>query len=137
MSLLRINTRPNARQLRLFSLGWLCFVGGFAVLQWLKGRHAVAECMGGAALLVPVVGIVWHDGVRRLYVGLCYATYPIGYVISTVVLCVLFYGVVTPLGLLLRLCGHDPLGKRAAPASASYWRPRERTQSPASYFKQY
>lgn len=137
MPLIRINSRPGPRQLLLFAGGWLCCAGGLAVHQWAKGHQTVAAIAGLLALLVPAVGALWREGLRLLYVGLCHATYPLGYVVSSVVLLVLFYGVFTPLGLLLRLWRHDPLGRRAAPAPASYWRERERGRTPASYFKQY
>jgi hypothetical protein len=137
MPLIRINSHPAPRQLLVFSLGCLCFAGAVAVYQWVHGRQTVAAICGGVALLVPLIGLFSREGLRGLYLGLCYATYPLGYVISAVVLVALFYGVVTPLGLLLRLFRHDPLAKRPAPADRSYWQPRDKAHDPSSYFKQY
>ena len=42
-------------------------------------------------------------------------------VISPLALAVLFYGVVTPVGLLLRATGQDPLRRRIDPKLQSYW----------------
>ena len=42
-------------------------------------------------------------------------------VVSPVALGVLFYGVVTPVGMLMRAFGKDPLKLRRDPAAASYW----------------
>jgi hypothetical protein len=41
--------------------------------------------------------------------------------VSPLVMAVLFYGVITPIGLLLRLIGHDPLRRRMDPKLQSYW----------------
>ncbi len=40
---------------------------------------------------------------------------------SPVILAVLFYGAITPLGLLSRVFGYDPLRRRIDPAAKSYW----------------
>jgi hypothetical protein len=45
----------------------------------------------------------------------------LGKIISPVALGVLFYGVFTPIGALLRLTGKDPLRLKRDPAAASYW----------------
>ena len=48
-------------------------------------------------------------------------------IMSPVILAVLFYGAITPFGLLSRLFGYDPLRRRIDPAAKSYWvdRPRD------------
>ena len=46
-------------------------------------------------------------------------------VVNPIVLGIMFYGVVTPTGLLMRLVGKDPLRLKRDPAAASYWIDRE------------
>jgi predicted membrane metal-binding protein len=46
-------------------------------------------------------------------------------IVSPVVMMVLFYATVTPVGVLMRLAGKDPLRLRRNAAAASYWIPRE------------
>jgi len=46
-------------------------------------------------------------------------------IVSPLLIAVIFYGVVTPVGLISRLMGKDPLKLRRDPGSASYWIPRE------------
>lgn len=137
MSLLRINTCPSARQLLVFALAWLVFVGLLGWAQWSKARPGVAFTCWALALGVPAVGAVWREGLRRLYVGLTYATYPIGFVVSSVVLVAIYYAVLTPMGLILRVCGHDPLQRRSGARADSYWHKRPGPRSPASYFRQH
>jgi len=51
-------------------------------------------------------------------------------VMSPLVMGVLFYGVITPMGLLLRLFGHDPLQRRIDPKLPSYWIGRRPSETP-------
>jgi hypothetical protein len=46
-------------------------------------------------------------------------------IVSPLMMAVIFYGVITPVGLVLRLTGKDPLRLRRDSSSASYWIPRE------------
>jgi hypothetical protein len=45
-------------------------------------------------------------------------------VILPFIIAVLFYAVFTPIGLVMRLIGRDPLGLRLERDTASYWLPR-------------
>jgi len=58
--------------------------------------------------------------------------------VNPVVLGIVFYGVVTPLGMLMRARGKDLLRLRRDPAAASYWIAREPPgPSPESMTKQF
>jgi hypothetical protein len=137
MSLIRINTRPSPRQLLVFALAWLVFAGLLGLTQWIGGRPTAAFVCWVLGLGVPAAGAGWPGGLRLLYVGLSYATYPIGFVVSSLVLAALYYVVLTPIGLILRLCRHDPLQRRFDPRSASYWHSCPGPRSPDSYFRQH
>lgn len=61
----------------------------------------------------------------------------LGYLMTRVILAVVFYGVVTPIGLLRRAVGGDPLRRRSGP-SDSYWLPYpERHHDPKHFEKMY
>jgi hypothetical protein len=136
MSLIRLNPRPSPKQLLVFALGWLGFVGLLGLAFWKRGHPTVAASCWIMALGVPAAGAVWREGIRLLYVGLSYATYPIGLVVSSVVLITLYYVILTPIGLLLRLWGHDALQRRFDPEAGSYWHKRPRSpQAPDRYFR--
>lgn len=137
MSLVRINRQPAPRQLLVFAAAWTVFVGVAGGLQWLEERPNVAAACWIAAALVPAVGAVWREGLRRFYVALMLVTFPIGWVVSTVVLATLFFGVLTPIGFLLRLRRHDAMQQTDASRADSYWHRRDGAPRAASYFRQY
>ena len=49
----------------------------------------------------------------------------LGRLVSPIALGLLFYLTITPIGLLMRLTGKDPLRLKRDPAATSYWRHRE------------
>ena len=136
MSLIRISKNPSGRQLRVFAVAWLVVLGLAGTACWLRGRHPAAEALWTLACAVPLAGLWSPRFVRYGYVGLSYATYPIGFVISHVALAIVYYLVLTPIGLAMRLLGHDPLTRKFDPREKSYWRPAERSKPVESYFKQ-
>lgn len=137
MSLIRINRHPPPRQLLVFAVAWMIFAGVVGLAQWRHGRPAGAIACWSLAVVVPLAGLAWREGLRRLYVGLAYVTFPIGFVVSTLVLVLLYYLVVTPIGLVLRLCRHNPLGRGFDRPAGTYWQPRSTPRDPASYFRQH
>jgi len=56
--------------------------------------------------------------------------------VTPIVLALLFYGVVTPVAVLMRLFGKDPLKLRPAPEADSYWIARPPPSPPPSSMQQ-
>ncbi|MBW2459320.1 MAG: hypothetical protein JRI68_32810 [Deltaproteobacteria bacterium] len=57
-------------------------------------------------------------------------------VVSTVLLLALYYLVFTPIGLLARLFGYDPMGRRFERQARTYWQPSQPREGVARYFRQ-
>jgi hypothetical protein len=74
---------------------------------------------------------------RWMYLGAMYATYPIGMVISYITLGVIYFGLFTLVGLLLKLFRYDPLQRRFDPQAKTYWIARREQRKPAGYFRQF
>ena len=49
----------------------------------------------------------------------------------------MFYGLFTPIGLVFRLIGRDPLQRARRPGSESYWTPKPAPADLRRYFKQF
>jgi hypothetical protein len=139
MPLIDLDLRPPPRVLRLFGLGACVFAGAVAALGATRGGWPPAAWVpvAGVGLLSAVLGFVRPGWNRPLYLLLTVASYPLGLVVSYLVLAVLFYGVLTPVGLLFRLLGRDPLRRRRAPAARSNWQPRTDRPEPERYFRQF
>ena len=137
MSLIRLNLKPSARDLRVFSTLWFVFLGAFGVVAWHRGAVNAALIWWGVAVAVAVPGMILPRSVRLVYLGATYAAWPIGYVMSTLILAAFYFLVLMPVGLIMRWLGRDPLDRRFDPQRKSYWEVRGPAPSARSYFRQY
>ena len=84
-----INTDPTRRQLDQFGFIWMAFFTAAGVMAWLRaGRPAAAAVLWVAALGVPALGWAWPRFMRLVFLGMSYAAWPVGFVVSHVVLAV-------------------------------------------------
>lgn len=132
-----VNWRPDAAELRKFAIA---MVIGFSVIGFLFGlkAHNVAGVVPRWALigaLLAVIAMIPGAG-RYAYLAVYLPTSAIGFVISHVLLTVVYFVVFTPMGLLLRLFGRDLLGVRR-PLNGSTWRARGGKKDSRSYYRQY
>jgi len=81
-----------------------------------------ASAVGAVIALVALAKPALLAGPNRLWIRLGVV---LGKIISPIALGVLFYGVFTPLGAMMRLTGKDPLRRRRERDAVSYWLPRE------------
>lgn len=104
----------------VFAGMFLVFAGlpllhGESMRWWLVG---VAAAFALVALIKPTLLAV----LNRLWIKLGVL---LGKIVSPIALGILFYGVFTPLGTMIRLTGKDPLRLKFDPDAESYWIPRE------------
>ena len=136
--LIRIDRDPSRSQLLVFSLCWLLFFGGLSLWAITRGATGLGVgVLGGGSLLAPLLLLVFPRAVRWLYVGLSYATWSIGFVVSFLVLCVLYFGVITPMGLAMRMTSYDPMNRRWDRQRGTYWDRREQAEGPRRYLRQF
>lgn len=133
-----INLRPTDRMLRQFAGAWLLVCSGMAANQWLtRGNARAAVALLIAAVVVGVTGLVRPRAVRWLFVAATVAAFPIGWVVSQVMLFLLFALVITPIALLFKLLGRDRLVRRRPEQQGSYWTPKTTTADMRRYLRQY
>jgi hypothetical protein len=130
--------RPESRVLRQFAGLWLIVFGSIGVWHGLgRSESSVVLPYLVAAVAVGLPGLVRPSLVRPVWVAALTITFPIGWVVSRVLLAIVFYGVVTPLGVVMRLAGHDPLERAVASDQSSYWAIKDRPTDPKSYLRQF
>jgi hypothetical protein len=139
VAVIEVNRNPSHRELNLFGFIWLGFFLLVAVGLWLKLHSSVVSiALAAIAVVVPVVGWAVPSFMRVVYVGLSYLAWPIGFVVSHVLLGAVYYLLVTPIGLIMRTVGYDPMHRRFDPEAPSYWVERDGGErDPHSYFRQF
>src|SRR5258708_2387960 len=108
--------------------GWWVYRGKFPALS-----HVTLP-VGGVLVLLGLVfpaALVWPN---KAWMGLAEV---LSFVTTRIILAFVFFGIVTPIGLIKRSFGWDPLNRRAA-SSDSYWTPySERQKDPRHYEKMF
>ncbi len=137
MTLLPIEWRPSGRKLAVFASAWVVLLGAIGLAMWLEGRIAVAAVCWTAAGVIPLLGLLHTKALRAVFIGTSLLTLPIGWAVSWMALAVVYFLLVTPVGLILRAVGYDPLGRRFDPRAESYWTPQTADHQLESYFRQY
>jgi Saxitoxin biosynthesis operon protein SxtJ len=135
--MIEINRHPSRRNLLVLGTASAVVCGVIGVLRWHGGAPAAAYAwwIGGVALMAIMVAAPRFG--RWLYVGWMYATYPIAWTVSHLILGVAYYLVATPIGLTMRLFGRDPLGREFDKSAQSYWIVRTPNRDDARYFRQF
>ena len=134
---LAINSKPDVRVLRQF--GFLCCVvfGAYGIWRASRGDADVLSLgLLAGAIAGGLLGWVRPQWLRPVFVGWMILVFPIGWLVSHLLLAVLFYGVFTPLGFLLRWSGKDPLRLRR-PVVDSFWQDKPVVTDLRRYFRQY
>ncbi len=119
-------TDPTPSQLRVFALTSLVFGAIIAVVgsRWLAAP----------LLLTGIVGTLLPTWVRGIYRAAMLITRPIGFVVSQIMLAILYFLVVVPIAAALRLTGYDPLQRK----SPGKWTPLDQgARSKRRYLRQY
>ena len=110
-------------------------IGGVAIRRheahtFAYGLWSVAGILIVLYYLVPWIRV-------PVYRGWIYAVMPIGWVVSHALLTLIYYGLLTPIGLIMRAVGYDPMQRQLDPQATTYWIRREPPRPKASYFKQF
>ena len=107
---------------------WWIYRGKFSSVSQITLSLGVALILLG--VFVPRILVYPNKAWMLLAQGLSYVTTPI-------ILGLVFFFVVTPIGFVKRLTGWDPLRRRAG-SSTTYWKPySERQHNPRHYEKMY
>ena len=128
---------PTPRVLRQFAVAWLVVFLALALHQTLARHHQTAGCALGVISLIGIIGLAKPAAIRCLFIGATILTFPVGWAVTQVMLAVMFYLVLTPIGLWLRRRGRDELQRRPKPEQTSFWIPRGKPPAAGNYLKQY
>ncbi|MCX8107631.1 MAG: SxtJ family membrane protein [Verrucomicrobiae bacterium] len=133
-----IQRNPARSTLRQFAALWIVFFGLLAAYHGLyRNRPVLGFVLAFGGLVPGCLGLIAPAMIRPIYVGWMILAYPLGWAISHLMLLVMFFGVITPLAIAMRIRGRDPLRRKAMPGQQSYWLPKNMPADPRRYFRQY
>jgi hypothetical protein len=129
--------KTGPRELRKFGL----LVGGVAaalgLLFLLRHKAHWPWFLWPGAVLIAC-GAAWPRGLKWLYVVWMSLAFVLGFVMAHVILTLLFFLMITPIGLVARASGKDFLRLKLDRSARTYWLAREqKSGQPAGYERQF
>ncbi len=139
---IRDSIEVSDKKIRDFGIVMLVVLSGIIplFLAWRAGWElgTVSWTLIAIGLVLFLASVLMPMRIRRVYVGWMGLAIILGLVMTKVIISLVFYLIMTPIGLGRRLLVRDPLGVRRDNESESYWTEREKAPKPASsYEKQY
>lgn len=137
LKLSEIRKIATDRTVRQFGGLFLLFALVIAGLQWQRGTHIYWPV--GWVIIGLLTGLIAQANpklVKPLFIGWMILLIPVNWVVSHVILGLLFFFLFTPIGLCRRLLGGDPLLLNK-PKKDSYWQPRPQITDKRRYLRQY
>ena len=134
---MNIKKNQEKKNLLVFGYGFSLIFFFVGIRLWLKHGFGIDRAvwlgLGGLWLIVTIANYKW---LRPAYQQWMKITGWIGTIVSAVILAVLFYGVFSPVGIILRLMGKDLLNQRIEREKATYWAAREPDQRGVERYRQ-
>jgi hypothetical protein len=142
-----INFRPDNRTLKQF--GFIAVVGfGLLALAAFREKAIFAFGLGGARLPVAaalaalgvlsgLASLVYPRANWPIFVGISVLSFPIGFVVSFVIMGLLFFVIFGVVAVCLRVMGRDPMNRSYDAKAPSYWITPDSNRNQDSYFRQF
>ena len=123
--------RSNARRTTLTIAAVLLLVGAW---QMYRSRPAVATVLIGLAGLLTLVAVLLPPVAVWFHYAWMGLAAKMGYINSRILLTLVYYALLTPLGVWRRRAGYDPLTRHAT-GQSSYWLKRTPSRQPRQDFE--
>ena len=123
-------TKKTLRQFGLM-IGGVFLLIGLWPFVWRQEAVRIWAVIPGSLLVVT--GLMMPGVLTQVYQGWMWVGHVLGWVNTRIILGVLFYGVVTPMGVVMKLTGRDPMRREFEPDAQTYRVIRQ--PRPASHMK--
>ena len=121
----QIEASPRSLRSFGFVVGGALLLVATAIWVW-RGFSPprAAVILGGAGLLLVALGLVAPWILKAVYYPWMALALVLGYIMTRLVLTAVFFLLITPTGMIMRLFGRDPLQRKRDPEAATYWIPK-------------
>lgn len=139
MSLIEINRNPGPKELRNFAtIALIASALLSLLLRLLKGLSIQwAAIIFAAGIVIFISKFISLRFTRIFYLALIFLTYPIGFVISFILLAAFYFLLLSPLAIFFRLLRCDPLRRKSNRSAKSYWLAHRPPEGLERYFQQF
>lgn len=126
-----VNEQAQARKSALLVAAVLALFGAW---NFYRGRMTVVAILVGISLALLITGLFVPPLARLFHRSWMRLALILGYINSRILLFLMFYGMLTPYGIISRLVGRDVLNRRSR-GRESYWIERPKTRQAKEGFE--
>jgi hypothetical protein len=120
------NLKQDRAALRNFGVTMAAALALIGIAMRFIGHHPVRAAwtwaIAAVFLLFGLIAPRALKHIHRVWMGFAFV---LGWFVSRIILCVIFFGIITPMGVVMRLSGKDLLHERIDRGAATYWIPRD------------
>ena len=137
MSFVQINWNPRKDYIRNFGIMALIMLPLIScVLLWKQHIDMTwAFAISGVGTIIFLACLFSYRTGRFFYLSLMLLTYPIGFMVSFFMIVLLYYAVITPIGIVFRLLKKDPLCRKFDRSINTYWVKHKDRKDINSYYR--
>ena len=132
------NESATKKQLRTFGIVLSFFLSIIGLINFLKGNPDVPFYLwsfGGATLIIALFSPVIIKPVYRVAM---FVAHILGWINTRIILGLIYYFIFTPIALIFKIKGKDPLDRKIDKQAASYWIKRaNKIDQNEQYLKQF
>jgi hypothetical protein len=133
----RINWHPTRREIRYFSVTMLIAFALANLILVLGGKYRVAGWIFGCGLALSIVCYFIPPVGKLVYFVWMAVTYALGRIVSPIITAIIFYLLVTPIGLINRLFGKERLRLKKPKDASTYFVDHTEAQDKESMRRQF
>jgi len=127
----------DPKEQRKFGIALAVFL--LLIATYLYFRHEVLNpVLPAVSGVILITGLIWPRGIKPLFVAFSYFGFGMNWIVTNVILLLLFFVIFTPTGMIMRLFGKKLLDNGFKEPDATYWidRPADQ-QRDGNYEKQF
>jgi len=113
-------------QIRKFGLALTTLLLIIGSWKYYKGQMTPSYMFLTAGVISFVSAMFFQPIIKPIYIVMMKAAHILGWINSRILLGVIFYLVITPIGLIMRVFGKDIIDQKVEPDKEDYWVRREK-----------
>ena len=130
----KLDPAQEATQARNSALVVALVLLGIAAWNLWKDRPPVYLTTGGIGLILLLISATWTTGALVFHRNWMRVAAVLGYINSRIILGITFFFMITPVGLVTKLFGRNPM-RRRGPKQDTYWIPRPKPHQAPEQFE--
>jgi len=132
------NKEVTKKQLRTFGIALSVFLGIIGLVHFLKGNTPHYYWFWGAAGIIFLATLLVPILIKPIYHVAIFIAHILGWINTRLILGLIYYLLVTPIAIIMKIFGRDALNRKLDKEAKSYWNMRDRIPVPKEqYLRQF